>query len=310
MVEASVAWQVVSALAAILAFYGAWLPMKLDINVNAFARGVLEYVKSGASDRAVALCAASDAPLAHAARQAIVHAQTEPPPMPDNVGYRDTANALELARHALLEQFDQGFDAATRGLSVHGLASILGAIMALVAAVGMAPWSTEPPEVAVLLWIATLVMVTGAGWARRRMRAGRKMWIESTLTPLAIAWVSGAIRGSAEQVSNPMKAPLGAAESLMFEVHEPGREPYTATVEIEEYLKIGRLKSCHLPLDHTSVSRIQAVIEKGEKGLSVIDLGGAVPTRVNGIAVNKAELRVGDEVMFGEVVVRLIKRES
>jgi len=67
-----------------------------------------------------------------------------------------------------------------------------------------------------------------------------------------------------------------------------------------DIVKIGRLSSAHLCLDDERVSRIHSVIEISPDGaMSIIDMGSAEGTYVNGKRVNKAPLRIGDEVALG-----------
>ena len=69
-----------------------------------------------------------------------------------------------------------------------------------------------------------------------------------------------------------------------------------------EIIKIGRLASAHLKLDDPRVSRIHAVIEVGNGGqdISIIDMGSAEGTFVNGEKVTKIKLREGDEIRLGD----------
>jgi len=92
---------------------------------------------------------------------------------------------------------------------------------------------------------------------------------------------------------------------LRFEILE-GDE----VVGVEEFdgdvVKVGKLGSSHLKLDDASVSRIHAVIEQESGGeFSVIDLGSAQGTFVNGEKVEKQRVTDGDEIRFGDVAVRL-----
>ena len=67
-------------------------------------------------------------------------------------------------------------------------------------------------------------------------------------------------------------------------------------------IKIGRLSSSHLRFEDASVSRIHAVIERGGDGaLSLIDLGSASGTYVNGERITKQAVGHGDVLKFGDV---------
>lgn len=92
---------------------------------------------------------------------------------------------------------------------------------------------------------------------------------------------------------------------LRFEIIEDGA--VTRTEELDQnVIKIGKLPSSHLRLDDPNVSRIHAVIERGsDGGYSVIDLGSASGTFVNGDKVTKAAIDSGDELRFGDTTIRV-----
>ncbi len=67
-----------------------------------------------------------------------------------------------------------------------------------------------------------------------------------------------------------------------------------------DIIKIGRLASAHLCLDDERVSRIHSVIEVAADGsVSIIDMGSAEGTFVNGKKISRGALRVGDEIAIG-----------
>jgi hypothetical protein len=67
-----------------------------------------------------------------------------------------------------------------------------------------------------------------------------------------------------------------------------------------EIIKIGRLASAHLVLDDEKVSRIHSVIEVAPDGaISIIDMGSAEGTFVNGKKVSRGALRAGDQITLG-----------
>jgi Zn-finger nucleic acid-binding protein len=79
----------------------------------------------------------------------------------------------------------------------------------------------------------------------------------------------------------------------------------------EPIIKVGRLESCHLRLDHPSVSRVHCVIEfDGFDEIVVIDLGSERGTTVNGKRINKANLRDGDLLQIGNHSVELTVLEK
>jgi len=67
-----------------------------------------------------------------------------------------------------------------------------------------------------------------------------------------------------------------------------------------EIIKIGRLASAHLVLDDDKISRIHSVIEVAPDGaISIIDMGSAEGTFVNGKKVSRGALRFGDHIRLG-----------
>jgi hypothetical protein len=67
-----------------------------------------------------------------------------------------------------------------------------------------------------------------------------------------------------------------------------------------EIIKIGRLATAHLSLEDDRISRIHAVVEVSPEGaVSIIDMGSAEGTFVNGKKVSRAALKPGDSVTLG-----------
>jgi TonB family protein len=69
----------------------------------------------------------------------------------------------------------------------------------------------------------------------------------------------------------------------------------------EPVIKVGKLASSHLRLDDETVSRMHAVVEiTGPGEIQLIDLGSTRGTMVNGERINKAILKSGDQILFGD----------
>ncbi len=67
-----------------------------------------------------------------------------------------------------------------------------------------------------------------------------------------------------------------------------------------DIIKIGRLSAANLCLDDDKVSRIHSVIDTSTGGnISILDMGSAEGTYVNGKRVNKGVLAGGDEIRLG-----------
>lgn len=92
---------------------------------------------------------------------------------------------------------------------------------------------------------------------------------------------------------------------LRFDVLEDGTAVRTEELDLD-VIKVGKLSSSHLRLDDPNVSRIHAVVERASDGsFSVIDLGSATGTFVNGEKVTKSALEAGDELRFGDTLIRV-----
>jgi len=65
---------------------------------------------------------------------------------------------------------------------------------------------------------------------------------------------------------------------------------------------IGRDRTCWLRLENTSVSRRHALVSRRGDACRIRDLGSTNGTLVNGVPVTVAELRGGDEIRLGEIL--------
>ena len=74
---------------------------------------------------------------------------------------------------------------------------------------------------------------------------------------------------------------------------------------------IGRLSTADLRVADATASRLHARIDVAEDGvLTVVDTGGAGGTRVNGDAIERAELKPGDRIELGRSVVTYLRSEE
>lgn len=95
------------------------------------------------------------------------------------------------------------------------------------------------------------------------------------------------------------------AKVLVLQVRH-GESETTHRVEAE-IVKIGRLASAHVRLEDPKVSRIHAVFERAPDGtVSVIDMGSAQGTLVNGKRVSKQAVREGDRIVVGDTILELL----
>ncbi|RAL22927.1 hypothetical protein DL240_08525 [Lujinxingia litoralis] len=92
---------------------------------------------------------------------------------------------------------------------------------------------------------------------------------------------------------------------LQAEIIQSGQVVSTVKLE-QDNVKVGKLSSSHIRLDDDRVSRIHAVLERQpDSSFVAIDLGSASGTYVNGEKITKAAVGAGDELQFGDTVVRL-----
>ena len=99
------------------------------------------------------------------------------------------------------------------------------------------------------------------------------------------------------------EGPLGAGRYL--EVQGPDR---TLVIPLgAEVLRIGRGLSAELRLDESSVSRRHAILVPRAGGARILDDRSSNGTFVNGRRVQQAELRNGDVIVLGRVVLRYLE---
>lgn len=91
-----------------------------------------------------------------------------------------------------------------------------------------------------------------------------------------------------------------------------GDEQVGAYVFDRDIIKIGRLASAHLRLEDPKVSRIHAVIDitGANQEVSIIDMGSAEGTRVNGDKVSRVPLKHGDEIGLGDSRLVVVLEQS
>ena len=88
---------------------------------------------------------------------------------------------------------------------------------------------------------------------------------------------------------------------VKFDIYE-GDTLVRSEILTEQTIKIGKLSSSHVRLDHESVSRMHAVVEvNGPDDVVVLDLGSATGTFVNGERCTKRSLRTGDQLTLGDL---------
>lgn len=79
---------------------------------------------------------------------------------------------------------------------------------------------------------------------------------------------------------------------------------------LDKPVTIGRAPGCEMQIDHRSVSRMHCTVWCEEGQFNVRDLGSTNKTLVNEHAVDRSELKDGDTIAVGEIVLKFLRRES
>jgi pSer/pThr/pTyr-binding forkhead associated (FHA) protein len=74
-------------------------------------------------------------------------------------------------------------------------------------------------------------------------------------------------------------------------------------VQGECVIKIGNDQKAKLYLPFSELSRMHAVLEIGAKKVTLLDLGNEDGSRINGVKVNKGDVKTGDVLGFGSAEV-------
>jgi diguanylate cyclase (GGDEF)-like protein len=79
---------------------------------------------------------------------------------------------------------------------------------------------------------------------------------------------------------------------------------------IDKPVTIGRAPGCEMQIDHRSVSRMHCTVWAENGHFHVRDLGSTNRTLVNEHAIDRSELKDGDTIAVGEIVMKFLRRES
>jgi pSer/pThr/pTyr-binding forkhead associated (FHA) protein len=108
-----------------------------------------------------------------------------------------------------------------------------------------------------------------------------------------------------ESVRHRALPPDPAAPGRYVELQGPGR---TALIPLSDgVMHIGRGLSADLHLDENSVSRRHAILVPRPSGARILDDRSSNGTFVNGRRVQQADLRNGDVIVVGRVVLRYLE---
>ena len=129
--------------------------------------------------------------------------------------------------------------------------------------------------------------------------------------PRSLRAIRDALRASLHNVHRPLRPPAGP------EVAAPAPAPARALFlpptgpGAPASFSIGRDGGCDLLIEHTTVSRWHARLDRVDGGWMLADAGSTNGTRVNGWRVRQPmPVHAGDHVMFGSAVFIVCVRES
>lgn len=96
----------------------------------------------------------------------------------------------------------------------------------------------------------------------------------------------------------------GSGDSFLVVIEGPRLGRCVRLEDVE--LVLGRSPEAGFTIEHPSVSRLHCSVQREALGASVRDLDSKNGTRVNGRQVRGGELRDGDHLMVGEVVLKFV----
>lgn len=258
---------------------------RLTVDPEMFGAALERLLRTNHPERGLKLCAAvGDTPLA-TATAALLEKRAFP-----------ASTSEDDARATLRDAFVRAFVEKATPIATYRFAAWL-ALLLLVLPVAH---GFVASVLAMRLVVVAVIGLAVLGWTARSVAKtldGGPRVLERLLphaVPLAL--------GTASTYRSPdlgrIEAPEPTVDAVVLVVERDGVREGTRTFA-QPIVKIGRLATSHLQLDDETVGRMHAVIERDADGVSIIDLGNATGTSVNGERVNKATLVHGDVVTIG-----------
>ena len=257
---------------------------RLTVDPEMFGPALERLLRTGHPERGLKLCAAvGDTPLA-TATAALLEKRAFP-----------ASTSEDDARATLRDAFVRAFVEKATPIATYRFAAWLALLLLVLPVVHGFVASVFAMRLVVVAVIGLAVL----GWTARSVSKtldGGPRVLERLLphaVPLAL--------GTTSTYRSPdlgRADPEPTADAVVLVVERDGVREGTKTFE-KPIVKIGRAATAHLQLDHETVGRMHAVIERDADGVSIIDLGNASGTSVNGERVNKAALAHGDVVTIG-----------
>lgn len=267
------------------------------VNEAAFALAVHKSLAAGDVARVDRLCVALDAPLGAATKAALATVLDGSVLRRDDAEDYRTAGAqtdpAQLAER-LTRTFALAYDHRRRAMNALRVLAALGAVaFALVVGEHARRSLLAPTLLASILAIALLLGAANRDRNERRRALAMFATVRDALRDLAL---------------DPQRSrPLASTAEWTLVIEEPSAPPREYPM-VERVIKIGRVASSHVRLEHDQVARIHAVLENADGALTLIDLGASAGTQVNGEAVVKRALNDGDRITIGPCTITVRSR--
>jgi hypothetical protein len=231
---------------------------------------------------------------------------------PQAVYMRAVHHALggdSTTREAVQSRFDSALADGLRPFPAMTNAGYV-AVLAGGLAAGLAATSSSPNVAVIATSIAAVIValrnVKQLGAIEAQARAGFARVVDVLVAvPAAAPAAAPVATSTAAPTAAPAATPARSPHDLVLVASIDGREVARRKLD-EKVIKIGKMASSHLFIDHPSMSRIHAVVEVTDEHAQIIDLGSTTGTKVNGDRVNKATVTAGDVLQLGDVHIELI----
>ena len=117
---------------------------------------------------------------------------------------------------------------------------------------------------------------------------------------------SGKVATATAVAANPQQGELPTLKKPQFSFVAVDNPRQRIHLNKESTL-VGRNPACDITLDHGSISRQHCLMQIGERGLHVKDLGTTNGTKINGVNITEGYINPGDQLTMGHLVFLLEK---
>ncbi len=275
------------------------------INTEVFVNVMERVLRDKNVMRALKLTAATDhAPAGIATRAALLASISREEDAKRPAGYRDRRPiSIDIVKGRVRMQYDVAFStSATRLTSPFYLAILTPLLFAVVLFLKFS-WP-EPTAHVIAAGLGILAWIYIGSQHLKILRSRNVVFDQLWPSFEAVYHERHALNTESKPAYPLPKEPQTTGEVMIgkitFDILEPGK-PLRRESFDQEIIKIGRLPTAHLQLEADGVARLHAVVEIADGKATIIDLGAAKQTTVNGQTVNKTNLANGDVIGIGDV---------